>query len=60
MFSTNLKYFSKQIICTAFPNIIKIFIYFNTDPTSPISCEKKLKFIEGNKIKERGYLKDSL
>lgn len=39
----------------AFPNIIQIFIYFNTDPTSPIFCEKKMKFIEGNEIKERGY-----
>lgn len=39
----------------AFPNKIQIFIYFNTDPTSPIFCEKKMKFIEGNEIKERGY-----
>lgn len=47
-------------IANNFPNTIQIFIYFNTDTTPTNSCEKKLKFFEGNEIKDRGYLIDSL
>lgn len=44
----------------AFPYIIQIFIYLTQTKHHPFPVKKKMKFIEGNEIKERGYLKDSL